>query len=167
MYHEIRRNTFKLATPAGHRLMPALQIILLTGQTPYEFSSSVCLKIFVVLNHISERALTPHGPPAMVTPRADLVARGKIKISCSGGNVRLNDAINIRYLLCRAEFGSRGRKRQKCHFCVNFARLPRIPPTSWSLSVSSRGILIDRVGGEGPRREEGRRANSPTRILAG
>ena len=120
----------------------------------------------VVLHHMSERALTPHGPPAMVTPRADfVVARGKIKISGGGGNVRLNDAINIRYLLCRAEFGCRGRKRQNCHFCVNFARLPRIPPTSWSLSVSSRDILIDRVGGEGPRREEGRGANSPLGFL--
>ena len=119
----------------------------------------------VVLHHMSERALTPHGPPAMVTPRADFEARGKIKISGGGGNVRLNDAINIRYLLCRAEFGCRGRKRQNCHFFVNFARLPRIPPTSWSLSVSSRDILIDRVGGEGPRREEGRGANSPLGFL--
>ena len=131
MYHEIRRNTFKLATPAGHRLMPALQIILLYGQTPFEFSSSICLKIFIVLYHISERALTPLGPPGTVTPRADFVARGKIKIS----GVRLNDAINIRYPLSRAEFGSRGRKKQNCHFCVNFARLP---PDSANLVVLER-----------------------------
>ena len=41
---------------------------------------------------------------------------------------------------------------------------PRIPPTSWSLSVSSRGILIDRVGGEGPR-VRWRGANSPLGFL--
>ena len=138
MYHEIRRNTFKLATPAGHRLMPALQIILLYGQTPFEFSSSICLKnFFIVLHHISERALTPLGPPGTVTPRADFVARGKIKTSGGGGNVRLNDAINIRYPLSRAEFGSRGRKRQNCHFCVNFARLP---PDSANLVVLERVV---------------------------
>ena len=92
------------------------------------------------------------------------VARGKIKISGGGGNVRLNDAINIRYPLRRAEFGSRGRKTQNWHFCVNFAQLLWIPPTSWSLSVSSGGILIDRVGGEGPR-VRWRGANSPLGFL--